>query len=236
MSSTIMTSVRAILGILLVAALNRAETPVAAAAPQPQLDAKKPSELEAVKSIIDGMQGAGARLKRGDTGPDTRQIQQKVVKDIQKLIDAAKSKSSNNNSQQNSPSRQQSGSQSPSESSQSQQSQSQQPQGQDTGGKPAGPSQPGRKSGVGKPLASEKTGTARQQRPLFREVWGHLPPALRERAPSDFHESILPAYDDLVRRYFEAILDGTSSTPNRSGQAAAPERPPGSPAPESPTQ
>jgi hypothetical protein len=214
-----------VLGILLFAALSRTQLSIAADPPRAQGNPPKGSEIDAVKSIIDGMQGAGARLKLGDTGAGTREIQEKVVNDIQKLIDAAKAKSSNGNSQQNSGSRQQSGSQSQSESSQSQQS-----QGQDSGAKPAGTGQPGRKSGVGKPLPSDKRGTARQQRPLFREVWGHLPPALRERAPSDFHEVILPAYDDLVRRYFEAILDGTSSAPNRPGQSSTPERSPELPA------
>jgi hypothetical protein len=221
-----MASCRFVSAVLLVAALCRSES-VRAASPESQRNVQKGSEIDAVKSIIDGMQGAGARLKHGDTGTGTRQIQEKVVQDIQKLIDAAKPKSPNSNPQQNPGSRQQSGSQS--------QSQSQQPQGQQSenpGSKPAGTGQPGRKSGVGKPLTSDKKGSVRQQRPLFREVWGHLPPALRERAPSDFHEAILPAYDDLVRRYFEALLDNPSSAPNRAApaQTAPPERSPESPA------
>jgi hypothetical protein len=213
------------LSILLVAALNGASTFAAAASPESQRSAQKGSEADAVKSIIDGMQGAGARLKLGDTGGGTRQIQEKVVQDIQKLIDAAKPKSANNNPQQNSGSRQQSGSQ-------SQSPQSQGKQSAEAGSKPAGTGQPGRKSGAGKPLPSEKKASVRQQRPLFREVWGHLPPALRERAPSDFHEVILPAYDGLVRRYFEALLDGASPAANRSapGQTSPPERSPELPA------
>jgi hypothetical protein len=198
-----------------------------AAVPAPaQRNVQTGSEIEAVKSIIDGMQGAGTRLKLGDTGAGTRKIQEKVVSDIQRLIDAAKQKSPNSNPQQNSGTQQQSGSQS-----QSQQSQSQ--HGANSGSKPAGTGQPGRKSGVGKPLPSEKSSATRQQpRPLFREVWGHLPPALRERAPSDFHEVTLPAYDELVRRYFEALLDGASAAPNRPepGRTPVPERSPELPA------
>lgn len=210
---------RAACGVIVFAAALLCPQRLLAAVPaQAQKNAQTGAEIEAVKSIIDGMQGAGARLKRGDTGTETRQIQDKVVSDIQKLIDAAKQKSPNNNPQQNSGSRQQqSGSQSQS---QSQQSPGQ--QGTNPGSKPAGTGQPGRKSGVGKPLLSDKSGAARQQRPLFREVWGHLPPALRERAPSDFHEVTLPAYDDLVRRYFEALLDGASGAPSRRDAEQAP--------------
>ena len=219
-------SCRFVLAVFLVAAL-RGSGFVGAASPESQRNVQKGSEIDAVRSIIDGMQGAGARLKHGDTGAGTRQIQQKVVQDIQKLIDAAKPKSPNNNPQHNPGSRQQSGSQS--------RPQSQQPQGQQSenpGSKPAGTGRPGRKSGEGKPLASDKRGSVRQQRPLFREVWGHLPPALRERTPSDFHEAILPAYDDLVRRYFEALLDSAPSAPNRTAPAqnSPPERSPESPA------
>jgi hypothetical protein len=212
------------IGILFGILLWRASASVAAA-PESQPKVPKGSEIEAVKSIIDGMQGAGARLKRGDTGTQTRQIQGKVIQDIQKLIDAAKPKSPNRNPQQNPGASQQSGSQSQSPSEQSQQAQGQ--QSGDPGSKPSKTGKPGRKSGVGKPLASEKQSTARQQRPLFREVWGHLPPALRERVPSDFHEATLPAYDDLVRRYFEALLDSpSSSASNRAapGPSASPER------------
>ncbi len=214
-----------VLGTLVVGTSSSVPRSVAAlpAQAQAQKNVQTGSEIEAVKSIIDGMQGAGTRLKLGDTGTGTRQIQAKVVSDIQKLIDAAKQKSPNSNPQQNSGSPQQSGSQS--------QSQSQQSPGQpgtNPGSKPAGTGQPGRKSGVGKPLPSEKNAATRQPRPLFREVWGHLPPALRERSPSDFHEVTLPAYDDLVRRYFEALLDGASAAPNRPefGQPPTSERSP----------
>lgn len=212
-------------GVFLVATLSRERLSVAAA---PQDNPQKGSEIGTVKSILDGMQGAGMRLKVGDTGAGTRQIQEKVVNDIQKLIDAAKPKPSNANSQQNSGSRQQSGSQPQSPQPQSQQSPGQQGE---TGSQPAGSGKAGRKSGMGKPFPSER-GAAHQHQPLFREVWGHLPPALRERTPSDFHEAILPAYDDLVRRYFEALLDGASSTPNRPvpGQTSTPERSPELPA------
>ena len=187
---------------------------------------EKDSDPGPIKSIIEGMQGAGARLKRGDTGPGTRTLQEKVVNDLQKLIDAVKPKSRSGSRQPDPGSRRETGTQNRS-----------QPQGNpasDAASEPAGGGQPGRKSGVGKPRASEKKAAGSPHRPLLREVWGHLPPALRERVPSDFHETILPAYDDLVRRYFEALLDGSSpSGRNRPVPLQAPTQAPptqGSPA------
>jgi hypothetical protein len=179
-----------------------------------------------IKPIVDAMQGAGTRLKQGDTGQNTRTLQEKVVNDLQKLIDAAKPKSRNDNQQQKQESQQESGFRSQSERSQSKPSAK-------AGSEPTGGGKPGRKSGVGKPSVSEKKVTTRPPRPLLREVWGHLPPALRERVPSDFHEVILPAYDDLVRRYFEAILDGPAAAGARlpDEQKSRPEPlPAGSPA------
>jgi hypothetical protein len=207
--------------------LSIGQEAVAAVTATPPVQQERDATLGRVKSIIDGMQGAGARIKQGDTGTGTRTIQEKVVDDLQKLIDEAKSKS-RQSQQRSSSNRKDSGSQ--------KRSDSQQMPGSDgaAGAKPSS-GQPGRKSGAGKPSVSEKKPLGLPQRPLLREVWGHLPPALRERVPSDFHEAILPAYDDLVRRYFEALLDGSTdrgSDQSVPGHGAAS----GSPGPDSPAQ
>jgi hypothetical protein len=191
-----------VLGAAMVAGLYPSHPAVAAVSAITSAKQEKDSDPGPIKPIIDGMQGAGARLKRGDTGPGTRTIQEKVVNDLQKLIDAAKPKSRGNNQQPNTGSRQETGSQN--------RPQPQENPSADATSEPAGSGQPGRQSGAAKPSPSEKKSPGSPQRPLLREVWGHLPPALRERVASDFHEAILPAYDDLIRRYFEALLDGSS--------------------------
>jgi hypothetical protein len=188
-----------VIGAAIACGLAAGEAAAAVTAQPPAARQEKDANLGPVKAIVDGMQNAGVRLKQGDTGSGTRTIQEQVVNDLQKLIDEAKSKS-RRSQQQKSESKQNQSSQNRSE--------SQQKPGSDaaSGAQPAS-GQPGRKSGMGKPSVSEKKSPGLPQRPLLREVWGHLPPALRERVPSDFHEAILPAYDDLVRRYFEALLD-----------------------------
>ncbi len=221
-----------VIGAVIACSLAAGEAAAAVTAQPPAARQEKDANLGPVKAIVDGMQNAGVRLKQGDTGSGTRTIQEKVVKDLQKLIDEAKSKS-RRSQQQKSESKQNQSSQDRSD--------SQQKPGSDAaaGAQPAS-GQPGRKSGMGKPSVSEKRPSGLPQRPLLREVWGHLPPALRERVPSDFHEAILPAYDDLVRRYFESLLD---SSAERGADASVPPRgaSPGStgpnlPASESPAQ
>jgi hypothetical protein len=172
-----------------------------------------------VEPIVKRMKAAQTRLKEGDTGPDTRGIQQQVVDDLEKLINAASRQSGANNSRKSSSQGQSSqqddkGSQSP----QSQQQQQQQPGGSEAapgtnGGAPPGASRNGRT----RPVAVAKKVGNPGERTLAREVWGHLPPAVRERVRVDFSETVLPAYDELVRRYFEALLE---DAPQRRGSAA----------------
>lgn len=48
---------------------------------------------------------------------------------------------------------------------------------------------------------------AARQRQLVKDVWGHLPPALREELLNVYSEKYLPRYEDLVRRYYEALAE-----------------------------
>ncbi|REJ96997.1 MAG: hypothetical protein DWQ34_00800 [Planctomycetota bacterium] len=59
----------------------------------------------------------------------------------------------------------------------------------------------------GDPSATE----VEQRLDLATSVWGHLPPRKRDRMQGAFSERFLPAYDELVRRYYEALAtDGDS--------------------------
>jgi hypothetical protein len=169
-----------------------------------------------VAPIIDRMKSAASRLKQGDTGTDTRTIQEQVVKDLDKLIEAASQQSqsgqggnkSNSDSQQ-----QQSGAKA------SQQSPgAKQAAGARASAAPGGAA-PGTRGSSRNPKTTPKTATLNNQHLLLHEVWGHLPPALREHVRADFSETVLPAYDDLVRRYFEALLE---ESPQRKGGPLAP--------------
>jgi hypothetical protein len=173
------------------------------------------SAANPVTPIVKQMKAAETRLKGGDTGPDTRGIQAQVVRDLDKLIDAAsRQQSQPSHGMQKSPG----GGKSPREGEDGapqQQGSPRQGQGsqQDKGDGPtatAGDSPPNRRGGLRNPRAVAAKSSRTGDRTLVREVWGHLPPAVRERVRVDFSETVLPAYDDLVRRYFEALLEEPS--------------------------
>ena len=42
---------------------------------------------------------------------------------------------------------------------------------------------------------------------MIKDVWGHLPPHLREAMQSTFNDKYLPKYEDLVKTYFEALAE-----------------------------
>jgi hypothetical protein len=179
------------------------------------------SAANPVTPIVKQMKAAETRLKGGDTGPDTRGIQAQVVRDLDKLIDAAsRQQSQPSHGMQKSPG----GGKSPREGEDGapqQQGSPRQGQGsqQDKGDGPtatAGDSPPNRRGGLRNPRAVAAKSSRTGDRTLVREVWGHLPPAVRERVRVDFSETVLPAYDDLVRRYFEALLEEPSPRNTRT--------------------
>ncbi len=42
---------------------------------------------------------------------------------------------------------------------------------------------------------------------MLNAVWGHLPPSVREKMLSLSSDKYLPKYEDLARRYFEALAE-----------------------------
>ena len=54
-----------------------------------------------------------------------------------------------------------------------------------------------------------------RQRQILKEIWGHLPPALREKMLNVYSEKYLPRYEDVVRDYFEALAEQGRSPTDR---------------------
>ncbi|MCH7989735.1 MAG: hypothetical protein IID46_11395, partial [Planctomycetes bacterium] len=50
-----------------------------------------------------------------------------------------------------------------------------------------------------------------RQRRMLEDVWGHLPPALRERMQNVMNEKYLPKYDEMIRRYFKSLAQDEKS-------------------------
>jgi hypothetical protein len=156
-----------------------------------------------LENAIKGMLDAEKRIGNRDIGEETQNIQKKIVNDLQKLIDLA------NQRQQQQSQRQQQSRQRQRDQQQNgprQQSQEQQP-------KPS--SQQNRKqpgdSGAGARVGETISAELLRQRRMLEEVWGHLPPDVRERMQNVMSEKYLPKYDEMIRRYFKSLAQDEKS-------------------------
>lgn len=156
------------------------------------------------------MRAVEQRIVDGDTGAETRRRQEEIVKHLQALIDLANrprsqdSQSQSNNQQQNS-STKQSPDQQPDEQPQNKKGQDQQDQQQGTKEK--------NKKDVANseerhgPRETESAEELVRRRELAKEIWGHLPPAMREQMLNVYGDKYLPKYEEVIRRYFEALAE-----------------------------
>jgi len=55
--------------------------------------------------------------------------------------------------------------------------------------------------------ARQKAEEADKRRSDANDVWGHLPPTVREALQKSFNERYLPKYEELVRRYYESLAE-----------------------------
>jgi hypothetical protein len=178
-----------------------------------------PKTANPIQPIVKRMQAAQSRLKQGDTGAETRTIQEQVVRDLDKLIDAAARQSSSGQGAQKSPSQ---GQQSQGSDERAGQQPQQGKQGQPAGGQATNSGPTTGRNGSPRRPQPKKIPASSDRSSLVREVWGHLPPAVRENVRVDFSETVLPAYDELVRQYFEALLE---AAPTRRGSTTSPKAP-----------
>lgn len=55
--------------------------------------------------------------------------------------------------------------------------------------------------------AQQKAAEEARRRAVANDVWGHLPPNVREALQKSFNERYLPKYEELVRRYYESLAE-----------------------------
>ncbi len=175
-------------------------------------DGKTPDEFN---RTIESMRAVSKKISSKDLSEDTRKRQQSILSDIDQLIEKLKqppppSQQSSDQQQQNQDQQQQNEKQKQ----QQKQQQQQQARNQQKQGTGAGNSQQEKdgKSGESsdKELqrkVSDRTAEIARRRALIDEVWGHLPPALREQMLNVSSEKVPPEYEELVRRYHEALAE-----------------------------
>lgn len=184
-----------------------------------EVPVKSPAEIQAeerklVERILEKTKAARDKLVEKATTIPTQEDQKTVVKDLEQLIELLKtSPPPSSDGSGSSPPPQ---SQNPS-SSQDQQSNSQQ-QPQSSRGSPSSGSGTG--ANRENPQDSEERQgeshaekmLADRKRRLETDIWGHLPPALREQLLNTYGERMLPQYEDFVRKFYEALSEPQRTT------------------------
>lgn len=183
--------------------------------PEPKLDLPdldeasqvKPGKQLPVEPIIKEMERASKLISQQQTGKETQQIQQQVVKDLEELIRLVESQPGKTIQRMNSPSQSDSQKQSQQKQQQKQQSQDKQQQGEQLTQGPAKKSTDRQDQGKATP------GQLGERNAYVKDAWGHLPPAMRQQLLNIYTEKFLPRYEDQVKRYYEALAEKNRQTP-----------------------
>lgn len=149
--------------------------------------------VELSRQVVELMRQAQGRLEQSRFDAETNRLQQGIVEALSRLLERTE---------------QQSARSMPLPMDQPQQSSSQ--AASSAGGtgaqgsrKPDEAAEAESSEGTGR---AGNAGTDAERRTnLATSVWGHLPPRVREQMQSSFNERFLPKYDELVRKYYEAL-------------------------------
>ena len=181
----------------------------------PDEEQPAPSLENPIETAVAGMRSASERLQESQTDEETRQIQEQVVRDLQKLIELAeqsqKQKPKSPLPSQPPPQDQQN--QDDKKSDQSPQSSDANQQPQPQGGEP-GTSQEQHANDRSRESSEDANQTTAggaapppNRQHLMRDVWGHLPPAVRKKLLNMTGDKYLPKYEDLRKRYFQSLAE-----------------------------
>uniref|UniRef100_A0A7C4LMW3 Uncharacterized protein n=1 Tax=Schlesneria paludicola TaxID=360056 RepID=A0A7C4LMW3_9PLAN len=173
------------------------------------------------RRIIEQMQAAHEKLSRKDAGPETQAIQKEVLAALDELLKAPPQQNPQSSPQGGGGSAAggagQAGSRSRSDPDPAPPDQQPQQTVSESSGKANGAVERNRQNAED---AIERTGTAPtvdqtalRRRRLEVDVWGHLPEKLREQLLSTYGEKVVPQYEDLVRRFYEALSEPSPADP-----------------------
>jgi hypothetical protein len=156
-----------------------------------------------LEEAIEGMRNAQKRLAGSDTSPETQKIQGRVVTDLEGLLALLKMQQQN---RQNNP--QSSSDQNPDRNRAKQRPRTKKPDPQDPDPRS------GQRSDDKTPDSEERSDAARakaahdaRREQMIKDVWGQLPPHLREAMRNALRENYLPKYDELIKKYYESLAE-----------------------------
>ncbi|HEY5315424.1 MAG TPA: hypothetical protein VIK18_23035 [Pirellulales bacterium] len=183
--------------------LERNDDQQPAAAHEPEAATKGGADDGPVDRLSRQMRDVQQRLDRQKSDADTQQLEQKIVEALEKLIKEASQQSS-------------------SSSSSSGKSQSQQTAERDKASQP----QPGQQAGGGKDQnqpardSSKRVGKPKVEKPdlaklqdLMKDVWGELPPRLRQQMMQSSVEHFVPKYEFEIEEYFKTLAERQHEKP-----------------------
>lgn len=168
-----------------------------------------------VGRLLDNTTRAQSRLTDAQLDDVTTSIQQQILDDIDALLEQT---TPPNTPPPPSPQQQQASASGQSTSSEPQSSQGEDTQPPESQEQTPDPNAESRESTERTSEAEETAATEEHRLGLATAVWGHLPPKVREQMRSAFSETYLPEYDELVRRYYEALASRRNPRDNRDGE------------------
>jgi hypothetical protein len=151
------------------------------------------------KATLSAMQESVQQLQAEKTGKATQEVQQSAVASLDALLKLWQERAALQQSLARSGKPAPMSDQQPGENSSTTDG---------SGGKPTGrDSTQARNSSDRERTGTDAEGELRRQRLLRESVWGHLPPALREKMLNLPHDKSLPKYSEHIRRYYEALAE-----------------------------
>ncbi|MSR58196.1 MAG: hypothetical protein EXS05_11030 [Planctomycetaceae bacterium] len=173
------------------------------------------TEIEKLERAIAGMRKASEKIEADDTSSKTLEVQKQVIQDLDDLLkllrqqqQAQQSKSQQQKKQNQKKKDQQQKDRQKLPKQKLDPQNSGKPQEQ-AGQQPAERNDSDRSRDAQERAEAAKQALAEEARrqQLFKDVWGHLPPHLRDAVLSSFNDKYLPKYEDLVKRYYEALAE-----------------------------
>jgi len=136
-----------------------------------------------VSEVVKQMREIEQRLGKPDTGKETQEKQKQIIKRLETMIEQARQSGSSSSSRMKTR------------------------QVRQAGQKPGG-SQQGQEAGStsgGAPLAKPAKPTNPRSLAGGKDIWGHLPPELRQEMENSFKEEALPDKIELIKRYYLSV-------------------------------
>lgn len=165
------------------------------------------SPLMIANRLLENTASARERLAAGILDSETASIQQKILDDFDALLDQTGSPPpSSSPPPQGTPTSQPDGGEEAPQSAGQTSGQAADDAGSEGNGAPSKDPNAAARESTERTVPGEETAAERERRlGLATSAWGHLPPKVREQMRSAFSETYLPEYDELLRRYYEAL-------------------------------